>query len=384
MRTVGIVTVGRSDWGIYRPVVECLADTSGMSVRIIVTGMHLAPEFGSTYRLIEADGYSSYERVESLLASDTPTGIAKSMGLGLLGFAELFGRWRPDILLVLGDRFEMHAAALAALPFLIPVAHIHGGELTEGAIDDALRHSITKLSHLHFPSTRQYAQRIRQLGEESWRIQVAGAPGLDHLRTTKRPSPRQFAASLKWAVPDRFALVTYHPVTLAHQDAGHQIAELLASLEATGLPVLFTMPNADTNGRIILTAIKTYLLRHSESLLVDNLGTERYLTAMSLASVMVGNSSSGIIEAASFKLPVVNIGLRQRGRLHAANVIDCGTGRASIKQALSKALNPAFRRTCAKLANPYDAGGAAAVIARTLKRTPLGTKLILKHFSDQT
>jgi UDP-hydrolysing UDP-N-acetyl-D-glucosamine 2-epimerase len=384
MRTIGIVTVGRSDWGIYRPVVERLSRTKGLSVRIIVTGMHLAPEFGSTYRLIEADGYPSYERVESLVASDTPTGIAKSMGLGVLGFAELFSRWRPDILLVLGDRFEMHAAALAALPFLIPVAHIHGGELTEGAIDDALRHSITKLSHLHFPSTPVYAKRIRQLGEESWRITVSGAPGLDHLRTTKRLTPRQFSTSLEWAVPERFALVTYHPVTLSHQSAGHQIDELLAALEATGLPALFTMPNADTNGRIILTAIKTYLLKHPASLLVDNLGTERYLTAMRLAAVMLGNSSSGIIEAASFKLPVVNIGLRQRGRLHAANVIDCSDGQTSIATALRKALTPSFHRLCAKLTNPYDAGGAAAVIARTLKQTPLGTKLMLKHFSDQS
>lgn len=383
MRTIGIVTVGRSDWGIYRPVVARLARTPGLAVRIIVTGMHLAPEFGNTYQMISADGFPLFERVESLVASDTPTGIAKSMGLGVVGFADLFGRWRPDILLVLGDRFEMHAAAVAALPFLIPVAHLHGGELTAGAMDDALRHSITKLSHIHFPATPVYARRIHQLGEESWRITVSGAPGLDHLRTTKLPTRKQLGASLGWPVPERFALVTFHPVTLVHQDTGHQIEELLAAVELSGLPALFTMPNADTNGRVIMAAIKRYVVKHRESLLVDNLGTERYLAAMTHAAVMLGNSSSGIIEAPSFKLPVVNIGIRQMDRIQAGNIVNCDNDRAAIAAALRRALSPGFSRLCARVRNPYDAGGSAAIVAKTLKNIPLGPKLIMKRFADQ-
>jgi UDP-hydrolysing UDP-N-acetyl-D-glucosamine 2-epimerase len=381
MRTIGVVTVGRSDFGLYRCVLREICATRGLRLKLFITGMHLSPEFGLTVEQIRKQGFKDLELVESLLSSDTPVGIAKSMGLGTVGFADAFGRNRPDLLLVLGDRFEMHAAVLAALPFNIPVAHIHGGEITEGAIDDALRHSITKLSHLHFPASHIYAKRIRQLGEEDWRIIVSGAPSLDNLRMTPIPPRSELAAALKRPLPETYVLATYHPVTLEYKRAGWQIRELLAALEEARCPVLFTMPNADTNGRVIRSAIEKYVQRHAESQWVENLGS-LYFTAMSNAAAMVGNSSSGLIEAASFKLPVVNVGIRQGGRERPPNVVDCENARLDVLRALKRVLSEGFRRTRCSGMNPQDAGGAAKIIARALLKVPLNDRLIRKKFID--
>jgi UDP-hydrolysing UDP-N-acetyl-D-glucosamine 2-epimerase len=382
MRRIGVVTVGRSDFGIYLPMLRRIRATRGLQLQLYVTGMHLSPEFGLSHRLIDAAGFRDYERIESLLSSDTPTGIAKSMGVGVAGFAEVFGRNRPDILIVLGDRFEMHAAALAALPFKIPVAHIHGGEVTAGAIDDALRHSMTKMSHLHFVSAAEYGQRVRQLGEEAWRVTVAGALGLDNLRLIRIPSRRTLQKRLGRRLPERFLLVTYHPVTLEYEDTAWQIAELLEAIEGTGFPPIFTLPNADTSGRIIASAIRDYAARHPAACCFENLGTELYFGMMGQADAMVGNSSSGIIEAASFHLPVVNVGTRQAGRLRPANVIDCGNDRSEIKQAVHRALSPSFRRGPCRRPNPFDRGGAAEAIVRRLQTVPLDDRLTIKRFVD--
>jgi len=347
-----------------------------------VAGMHLAPEFGLTVEAITADGFSVAERVEMLRSSDAPEGIAASMGVGVMGFARAFARTRPDLLVVLGDRVEMHAAALAALPFTIPVAHLHGGELTEGAIDDALRHSLTKLSHLHFVSTEAHARRVLQLGEEPWRVIVSGAPSLDHLRTTalldRRELERRFGLRLD-AAP---LVVTYHPVTLEYADAEQQIRELLGALEAFELPIVFTLPNADTHGRVIRRAIEAFVARHPASRLVENFGPQGYLSLMALAAAMVGNSSSGLVEAPSFGLPVVNVGTRQQGRLRAENVIDVGYDREGVIAAIRKALSPSFRTALRGRPNPYGDGHAAEIIVKRLTEVPLDDRLIRKRFVD--
>lgn len=377
-----MVSVGRSDYGIYLPILRAIEADPSLRLHLIISGMHLSPEFGLTANIIESDGFEIGERVEMLLSSDTPQAISKSMGLGLIGFAQAYARLRPDILLVLGDRFEMHAAALAALPFKIPIAHIHGGEVTEGAIDDALRHSITKLSHLHFVSTQEYARRIEQLGEEPWRIMVSGAPSLDNLHQLELLSKDALAAKFALRLAPPPLLVTFHPVTLEYEETEWQISELLAALDASQMPVVFTMPNADTSGRVIIRMIEHFVETHESAQIADNLGTQAYFSMMSLAAAMVGNSSSGIIEAASFKLPVVNIGTRQQGRVQPANVIDVGYQREAILKGIRKALQPAFRESLRNLVNPYGEGNAAVKIVEHLREVVLDGRLVTKKFHD--
>jgi UDP-hydrolysing UDP-N-acetyl-D-glucosamine 2-epimerase len=383
LRAISAVTAARSDYGIYLPVLRRIREDADLSLRLIVTGMHLSPEFGLTVKEIEADGFEVAERVETLLSSDTPQGIAKSIGLGVLGFAQVYAHSRPDVLLVLGDRFEMYAATLAALPFKIPVAHVHGGELTQGAIDDALRHSMTKLSHLHFVSTQEYARRVIQMGEEPWRVVVSGAPSLDNLRLVKLFTREELAARFGLRLGrEPFVLVTFHPATLEYEQTEWQVAELLAALEVCGLPVIFTMPNADTSGRTIARMIEEFTATHRSAQAVDNLGTQGYFSMMALAAAMVGNSSSGIIEAASFELPVVNVGSRQRGRVRGENVIDVDYNRASILEGLREALAPGFREKLRGIRNPYGSGAASEKIVEVLKQVQLDDKLVTKRFHD--
>lgn len=380
MRTIGVVTVARSDYGIYLPVLRAISTDSDLGLRLLVSGMHLSPEFGLTVRMIEADGFEIAERVEMLLSSDSPEGIAKSMGLGTIGFAQAFGRSRPDILVVLGDRFEMHAAAVAALPFKIPIAHIHGGELTEGAIDEAIRHSITKMSHLHFAATEVYAQRVIQMGEEPWRVVVSGAPSLDHLRAMQIPSRAEIERECGIRVPDSFILVTYHPVTLEYENAGKQVDELLAALDEIGMPTIFTHPNADTRGRLIAHHIDEYVLERPGAQKVIAVGSAMYYGLMKYATAMVGNSSSGIIEAPSLELPVVNIGNRQRGRLRASNVIDVGNDRHEVIEGIRTAVSSGFKCTLVGIQNPYGDGHAAERILAELKEADVDDRLLTKKF----
>ncbi|MDP1808991.1 MAG: UDP-N-acetylglucosamine 2-epimerase [Actinomycetota bacterium] len=382
MRTIGVVTVARSDYGIYLPILCRLQDDPDLRLSLIVSGMHLSPEFGLTVKEIEADGFDITERVEMLLSSDTPEGVAKSMGLGLLGFAQLFGRWRPDILLVLGDRFEMHAAALASLPFKIPVAHIHGGESTEGAIDEALRHSITKMSHLHFVTTDLYRRRVIGMGEEPWRVMVSGAPGLDNLHRLDLLDRNELEKRFGFDFNRPLLLATYHPVTLDYERTPEQMEELFAAIDEVDANVIFTYPNADTRGRQIIQLVEEYGARNGRVWVGANLGTQVYLSLMNHVTAMVGNSSSGIIEAASFKLPVVNIGSRQRGRVRERNVIDVDCRRAEIKDGLERAMSKAFRAGLDDLVNPYGDGHAAPKIISRLKEIKLDEKLILKRFND--
>lgn len=383
MRTIGVVTGSRADYGIYLPILRAIAAEPGMRLQLFVTGMHLSPEFGLTVRRIEEDGFPIAERVETLLSSDSPEGVALSMGLGTQGFARAFSRTRPDLLLVLGDRFEMHAAALSALPFKIPVAHIHGGEITRGAIDESLRHSLTKLSHLHFVTTEEYRRRVVQLGEEPWRVTVSGAPSLDNLQAMKRLSAEEFRDRFGVHLEPGTLLVTFHPVTLEYEQVGEQVENLLEALRQSGRPLLFTSANADTHGREINRRIGAFVAEHpARAQVADNLGTQGYFSAMSQAAAMVGNSSSGIIEAASFQLPVVNIGIRQQGRARAMNVIDTGYGSEAILAGIRRAIDPTFRRSLAGLVNPYGDGRAAPRIVERIASVKCDDRLMQKAFFD--
>ncbi len=380
MRTIGVVTVGRSDYGNYVPLLRAIQRDAALRLQLIVGGMHLSAAFGLTVEAIRADGFDIADRVEMLLSSDAPEGIATSMGVGVMGFAQAYARHRPDVLVVLGDRFEMYAAASAAVPFRMPIAHIAGGELTEGAIDNSFRHAITKLSHLHFVTTATYAARVIQMGEEPWRVTVSGALGLDHLQAFVASGRPALEALVGLRLDPPPLVVTYHPVTLEYDRAGVQIDALLNALQPLDRPLIFTLPNADTNGRVIRQRIEAFVARRPSAVLVPNLGTQAYFSLMAHAAAMVGNSSSGLVEAPSFGLPVVDIGTRQAGRLRAANVIPCGYGADEIRQALARALSPEFRAGLQGLRNPYGEGRASERILEALTGVAIDDRLLVKAF----
>ena len=382
MRKIGVVTVARSDYGIYRPILTRMRDDPEIEMRLYVSGTHLSILHGNTADLIEKDGYEIAQRIEMLIASDRPEAISKSIGIGILGFAQALAQEKPDILLVLGDRFEMYSAVIAALPFNIPVAHIHGGEVTEGAIDDALRHSITKLSHVHFVSTSEYAKRVMQLGEEPWRIHISGAPALDNLKEISLYSAAELESLFGLNLRHPALLVTYHPVTMEYDRTSAHVENLLWALEKSELPVIFTMPNADASNQIIRQKILTYVKTHPNAQHVENMGVRGYFSLMSIALAMVGNSSSGLIEAPSFFLPVVNIGNRQKGRIRAANVIDVDNDPEQILGAIQRAVSEDFRGQLSSLVNPYGNGNATELILTKLKEIALDQRLIQKHFLD--
>lgn len=382
MRKIAAVTVGRSDFGIYLPVLRAIDADPDLDLHLVVSGAHLSPTFGSTIDEIHASGIRVCDRVDMLVASDAPEAIAKSIGLGIIGFAQVYQSLDADILLTLGDRFEMLAAVQAAVPFKLPIAHIHGGEVTTGAIDDAFRHSITKCSHLHFASTHEHRRRIVQLGEAPWRVVVSGAPALDHLTAfepdTRESLERRIGISLQGSP----LLVTYHPVTLQYEQTKSQMVEFLAGLNSVERPIVITMPNADTSSQQIVQMLRDFAAGRKDVALVDNLGTQAYFSMMTHAAAMVGNSSSGIIEAASFALPVVNVGIRQDGRPRSGNVIDVGHGREEIQRAIEHACTQSFRASLSGLANVYGQGNAAERIKQHLKSVSLDESLLVKQFFD--
>jgi UDP-hydrolysing UDP-N-acetyl-D-glucosamine 2-epimerase len=382
MRTIGVVTGGRADYGLLLPVIRRIRRESALELRLYVTGMHLAVEYGNTVQAIEAEGLPIAARVDIELASDAPHGIARSMSLALAGFAGVFAQSRPDVLLVLGDRFEIFAAVAAAVPFNIPVAHIAGGEVTEGAIDDVLRHAITKMSHLHFVAAEPYRQRVIQMGEEAWRVHATGEPGLDHICDMTFQSRDQLEALVGMPLANAPLLVTFHPETLDPANTAARIAAVLSALARVSHPIIFTAPNADTSGRAVRAAIEQFVAEHRNARLVLNLGTQAYFSAMRIAAAMVGNSSSGIVEAGSFELPVVNVGERQRGRLRGANVIDVPAEAAAIEAGLARALDPRFRAGLRGMTNVYGDGHASEKIVQVLKDAPPAAVLLQKRFHD--
>ena len=382
MRTIGVVTVARSDYGIYRPVLRALAERDDVAPQLYVGGMHLEERFGSTIQEIEQDDFPIAERVDFLLPDDTPHAVAESIGRGVIAFAQAFTRSRPDILVVLGDRFEMFAAAAAALPLGIPLAHVHGGELTEGAIDDSMRHAITKLSHLHFVATEQYAARVRQLGEEDWRIVVSGAPALDALVDFRALDHAELRDQFGVSFERPTLLVTFHTETLEPERTVAHAGEVVAAVGDSGFDAVFTYPNADAGYSRLVELIEETASSSDRYRVVRNFGSTAYYSAMSRAAAMVGNSSSGLIEAPSFRLPVVNVGSRQRGRVRAANVIDIQPDREAIAAAIGRATSTEFRRGLDSLVNPYGDGHAAARIVEVLATTPLDERLLIKRFRD--
>jgi UDP-hydrolysing UDP-N-acetyl-D-glucosamine 2-epimerase len=382
MRTIGVVTGARSDYGGLEPILKKIVADSELELLLFATGMHLSPEFGLTVRAIEADGFTVSERVDMLVASDTPQAISKSIGLGVISFSQTYSRTRPDLLLVMGDRFESLAAVVAAMPYTIPVAHISGGEITEGVIDDAIRHSITKMSHLHFVTMNEYRDRIIQMGEEPWRVTVTGEPGLDRLREITLLVPAELEKIVGLSLNPAPLLVTFHPMTLEPDETKRSIVALLEALEELVMPVIFTYPNADTGGRIIIEHIEQFVRTHPNGRAVVSLGAQGYFSLMNCSAAMLGNSSSGIIEAASFELPVVDIGDRQRGRVRSQNVVHAEPDRESILRAARTVLSPSFKRSLRSLKNPYGDGNAAQRIIEVVKETLLGHDLLIKHFHD--
>jgi UDP-N-acetylglucosamine 2-epimerase (non-hydrolysing) len=382
-RAIGVVTVARSDYGHLLPLLEALEQAPDAELLVYVAGSHLAAPFGiRTGDLVEADQWPIAARIDMGIDDDAPATIASATGRGVVGFAAEFARRRPDLVVVLGDRYEMLSAALAALPFGLPVAHLHGGEVTEGAIDEQIRHAITKLAHLHFPAAEPYAVRVRQMGEEPWRVHCCGAPGLDRLRAGGSLSREEIGERLGRPLGRPTLLVTFHPETLAVADVPRQVEELTAALEKVDGDIIVTAPGADTGHRAITAALERLAGRRPLMRLGATLGDDVYTSLLREADVMIGNSSSGLIEAPSFGLPVVNVGDRQRGRLRAANVIDVGADRAAIAGAIRRALDPAFRRGLAGLVNPYGDGHAAPRIARVLREVELGPRLTRKRFVD--
>lgn len=377
MRKVAVFTGTRAEYGLLYWLLKDLQQDSEIELQLLVSAMHLSPEFGMTYQQIETDGFTITEKVEMLLSSDSAVGTAKSIGLGVLGFADALERMKPDVLVVLGDRFEALAVTQAAMILRIPIAHIHGGEITEGAYDDAIRHAITKLSLLHFTSTEAHRNRVIQLGEHPSRVFNVGAVGLDHLQRSKMFSLAELSASLNFKLEQPYFLVTYHPVTLANEPAKASFENLLKALDAFPQhQIILTYPNADDGGREIIPLLEAYAKQQpSRVLAIPSLGQKRYLSAVKHAAAVVGNSSSGIIEVPSFKVPTVNIGERQRGRLSAESVFSCPSNTAAIIETLQIGL----KSDLTEVVNPYGKGKASEAILKQLKAADLS---VVKNFYD--
>jgi GDP/UDP-N,N'-diacetylbacillosamine 2-epimerase (hydrolysing) len=381
-RKICVVTGSRAEYGLLRWVMDGVRRTPALTLQVLVTGMHLSPEFGLTYREIEADGFKIDRKVETLLGSDTAVALAKSMGLGLIGCGEALHQLRPDIMVVLGDRFEILPAVAAALVARVPVAHLHGGELTEAAFDEAIRHSITKMSHLHFVAAEEYRRRVIQLGEQPDRVFLVGGLGIDNitkLRLLDRPALEE---SLGFELGRRNLLVTFHPVTLEQETSSEQMAELLAALDALSeTNLIFTMPNADTGGHAISKMITQFVADHPNARAYSSLGQVVYLSCVKHADGVVGNSSSGLTEVPSFNKGTVNIGGRQSGRLKAASVIDCAPDREAISEAMRHLYSAPFQALLKNARNPYGEGGASEKIVRVLEDVELDS-LLRKSFRD--
>ena len=381
-KKICVVTGSRADYGLLRPVLREISEAPDFRLQVITTGMHLAPEFGLTFREIEADGFVIDRKVEMLLSADSRSAIAKSMGLGMIGFADALHDLSPDLLLVLGDRFEIFSAVAAALIACVPVAHLHGGEITEGAFDEAIRHSITKMSHLHFVAAEDYRQRVIRMGEQPDRVFNVGGLGVDNIRQLKLLGRVELERSLGISLGEKNLLVTFHPVTLEPYSATRQMEELLAALTPlTDTTLLFTMPNADTEGRHLMGMIEAFVASRPNAHVFVSMGATRYLSCMQWVDGVVGNSSSGLAEAPSLGVGTVDIGDRQRGRLKAASIIGCGPEREQISAAIKRLYALDFRALLQQVVNPYGDGGASRRIVETIRTYSL-EGLLKKTFYD--
>lgn len=381
MKKIAIITATRAEYGLLRPLIELVHSDQELELQLLVTGAHLSPNHGNTWQQIEADGFSITKKFEMLLASDSSVAISKAMGLAQISFAEAFEELKPDVAVILGDRYEMLAVASSALMFNLPVAHIHGGELTYGAIDDAIRHAITKMSNLHFTSTEEYRQRVIQMGEQPETVFNTGAIGLDSIKNLHLLGRNELENTLDIKLKKQNFIITVHPETKSNVPVKQQIDELLHSLDHFDDTFLFfTSANADAQGSEINARLKEYAATHPDkALFVNSLGQIRHLSCLKHFDMVIGNSSSGIIEAPSFKTPVVNIGTRQQGRIMAENIINCNTTRNEIKQAINKGLSKPFQESIKNLKSPYGEGNAAPKILNILKTHNIKS---IKKFHD--
>ncbi|MGM4906787.1 UDP-N-acetylglucosamine 2-epimerase [Tardiphaga sp. 866_E4_N2_1] len=383
-RRICVVTGTRADYGLLVWLLRDIVACPDVELQIVATAMHLEPAFGNTVDQIRKDGFVVDAEVPMDLSDDSPVAIAKATGRGVSGLAEAFDRLQPDIVVLLGDRFEMLAAATAATLLRLPIAHIHGGEISEGAIDDAMRHAISKLSHLHFVAAKEFGDRVVQMGEAPERVFVVGAPGLDHLARSSLPSADELAQRVGLALDRPLILVTYHPATLGGEDPVADLEELLAALDRfPDAALVFTKANADAGGRAINARLEDYVARSpANAVLVASLGSEFYFTALRAAAAVVGNSSSGIIEAPAVGVPTVNIGSRQDGRPRSPSVIDCPDERHAIEAAIRRALDPTTRELARAQTPAYGrAGNSAPEILRRLRDVPLDG-ILIKRFHD--
>lgn len=378
-KTIVVLTATRAEYGLLKPIIRKLMDCGEFHVKIAATGAHLSPEFGSTYREIETDGFVIDKKIEMLLSSDTAAGISKSMGLALISFAEYFEAAAPDALIVLGDRYETLAVCCAAMNAGIPIIHLYGGETTEGAIDEAVRHAITKMSYLHCTSTEEYKKRVIQLGEEPERVFCVGAVGIENIMNMPLFPLEELEQDIGMPLKEGFAVVTFHPVTLEYTKAGEQFEELLSAVQCfPDIKFIFTKANADTGGRIINRMIDAFAAEHKNCAAFESLGVRRYLSAVKYSSFVLGNSSSGLVEVPSFHVPTINIGDRQKGRIRAESVLDCVPEKNAIEHQIRKALNEEFRKTLMNIKNPYGDGHTSDMIVDVIREFMKENKINLK------
>jgi UDP-hydrolysing UDP-N-acetyl-D-glucosamine 2-epimerase len=379
-RKICVITGSRADYGLLYWLMKDIEASSVFDLQLVVTGMHLSPEFGMTVNIIEHDGFEIARRVETLMSSDSAVGITKSVGLGVINFADVFEQLRPDLVLVLGDRFEIFAAAQAALLARLPIAHLGGGDVTEGAYDEAMRHSISKMAHLHFVTNNVSANRLESMGENPEYIFNVGSPGLDHIHRSQLPSRKTLEKELDFKFRAVNFLITFHPVTLDNNSSSKQFELLLQALDqfSSDVGLIFTLPNADTDGRDLIRLVEEYAAKKDNTRVYTSLGQMRYLGTMALVDVVIGNSSSGLYEAPSFQTPTVNIGLRQQGRLKADSVFDCSPASDDILNAITKAM--AFGSQ--KIESPYQKGDCAELIMKELNEIDDFSSLTIKRFYD--
>ena len=386
MKKIVVLTATRAEYGLLAPVIKKMDMDSQIDVRVVVTGAHLSPEFGMTINEIKEDGVRVDKEIDILLSSDTPAAISKTMGLAMIGFADYFAESKPDALMVLGDRYETLAVCAAAMNAQIPIVHLYGGEATEGLIDEAVRNAITKLSYLHFTSTEEYRHRVIQMGENPQRVYTAGAIGVENALHTNFMPKQELEKSLECSLGEKIAVLTFHPVTLEHNTAEIQIGELIKAIKHyPEITFICTKANADMSGRIINDSLQKCAETQKNIILFDSLGLKRYLSLLSYAEFVIGNSSSGIIEVPSFKIPTINIGDRQKGRTQARSVINCIPKADNIIEAISTALSEEFKNSICNIVNPYGDGNASEVIVNVTKEFLLNNKLkIQKSFYDIT
>jgi GDP/UDP-N,N'-diacetylbacillosamine 2-epimerase (hydrolysing) len=383
MKKICIITGTRAEYGLLYWLMKEIQADADLQLQIIATGMHLSPEFGLTYCQIEKDGFKIDKKIEMLLSSDTPIGISKSMGLGMIGFAEAYADLKPDIVVLLGDRFEIFSSASAAMIARVPIAHLHGGETTEGAFDESIRHSITKMSHLHFTAAAEYKKRVVQLGENPDRVFNVGGLGIDNIEKCGLLTREEFEHSIKFDLGQKNLLVTFHSVTLEKFTAKEQFQNLLNAIdELEDTKIIFTKPNADTDGRSLFQMIDDYVAENSnKSVAFISLGQLRYLSALQYVDGVVGNSSSGLLEVPTFKIGTINIGERQRGRIKAASVLDCEPTKESILKNIKLLYSKKFQDKLKEVKNPYGEGGASKKIKKIIKETEL-LGILKKTFFD--